>query len=525
MLKKLSLSLSLTLLFLSIFTSTVNAQTEETAEPSVITFRPRVGAGYRTEGAGYNPYGSFDIFLPVLQNPGRSLTFIEGKMLWDTDTDSLGGNILLGHRVINDAKNRIIGGYVSYDARNTGQTVFNQLGVGFESLGNWDFHLNGYLPISKSSNQLSENVLASPSFVGNSLQLDRVRVFQQAFSGVDAEVGTKLASWNNGALRGYAGGYVYSSEGIPTFVGVRGRVVGNWDGLTMGLSLQNDSQFDTRLVFNIGASLGGVKNKNNNQSVLARMGESVQRESSIIVDNRVVKDTVPAINSNGGGITLFSVADNQSGNLGAALASAKANDIVYVQAGTNSNVGSFSVPSQVRVLSSGPVQTVSTQAGNVQIPGSGTGILPKSGTITLASGGTNQVLSGFAVTNTSGQPGIVGINNTNASILQNQVTINGANTNTLLAGRGIVLVGANGTTKIDNNTVRNAIGEGIRLDNVSGKASITNNIVLNTIQPQTQTGLEASIFIRNNRGDVDLTITKITQWEIIILALPLIMME
>lgn len=513
------LTISLTLLFLSIFTVTVNAQTaknlrastEEATTPSEITFGPRVGAGYTTEGAGYNPYGSFDIFFPVLQNPGRSLTFIEGKMLWDTDTDSLGGNILLGHRVINDAKDRIIGGYVSYDTRNTGQGVFNQLGVGFESLGNWDFHLNGYLPIGRSSNQLSENVLASPSFVGNTLNLDRVRVFQQAFSGVDAEVGTKLASWNNGALRGYAGSYVYSSEGIPAYVGVRGRLVGTWDGLAMGLSLSNDSQFDTRLVFNISASLGGIKNKNNNQSTIARMNESVQRESSIIVDNRVIRDTVAAINSNSGAITLFSLANNQSGNLTSTLASAKANDIVYVQAGTNSSVSSFTVPSQVQVLSSGPIQIVQTQAGNVQIPGSGTGTLPRvTGTVTLASNGINQTLSGFAVTNTSGQAGIVGTNNTNASILRNQVTINGANTDTLLAGRGIVLVGANGTTTIDNNTVRNAIGEGIRLDNVNGKAFITNNTVLNTIQPRTQTGLEASIFVRNNRGDVDLTIANNT---------------
>ncbi|MBF2065743.1 MAG: hypothetical protein IGS39_15175 [Calothrix sp. C42_A2020_038] len=526
-LKKINLSLSLTLFLLGIFTSTVRAQTvslntnhldsntntakyllaqaEENPEPE-LRFAPRVGAAYITEGAGYNPYGSFGIFFPILQNPGKSLTFIEGKMLWDTDTDSLGGNILLGHRVINDTKDRITGGYVSYDTRNTGRGVFNQLGVGFESLGNWDFHINGYLPIGKTSNQLSENVLASPSFVGNSLHLDRVQVFQQAFSGVDAEVGTKLASFSNGALRAYAGSYVYSSEGIPAFVGVRGRLVGTWNNLAMGLSLSNDSQFDTRLVFNIGASLGGVQNRNDNQSVLARMGDSVHREPSIIVDNRVVRDTVPAINSNGGVITLFSLADNQSGNLGATLASARPSDIVYVQAGTNTNVGSFTVPSQVQVLSSGPVQVVSTQAGNVQIPGSGTGILPRSGTITLATNGSNQVVSGFAVTNTPGQPGIVGTNNTNASILQNQVTINGANTNTLLAGRGIVLVGANGSTNISNNTVRNAIGEGIRLDNVSGKASINNNTVLNTIQPQTQTGLEASIFIRNNRGDVDLTI-------------------
>ncbi len=529
--KRTTPSLYLALLLLGIFTSSATAQTaapkntntaknlvaqtEETATaPEAITFGPRVGASYTTEGSGFKPYGGFDAFFPIFQTPGSNLTFVEGKMLLDTDTGALGGNVLLGHRFLNAAKNRVTGGYVSYDSRNTGNAVFNQLGLGFESLGeNVDFHVNGYIPVGNKSAQLAGSY-GTASFQGNSLQIDRVRLLQESLTGADAEVGTKLTSWNNGGLRGYVGGYVYGGENISTFAGVKGRIVGTWDGLQAGLSLQNDSRFDTRLVFNIGATLGGNPSAGN-QSVVARMADPVQRESSILVDNQIVQDTIAAINPNGG---LFT--PTTSANFTSVLGAAKANDTVYVQADASSTIGAFTVPDRVQVLSSGVSQSVNTQVGPVTIPAS-SAVLPKvTGTITLASNGSNQTLSGFAVANaTPGLPGIVGTNNTNATIANNQVTIpldptfNNATSQTrlgLTANRGILLVGANGTTSIDTNIVKNAIGEGIRLENVSGKASITNNTVLNTIQPYNQTGLEASIYIRNNKGDVDLTIANNT---------------
>jgi trimeric autotransporter adhesin len=537
--KRTTPSLYLALLLLGIFTSTATAQTvapkntntaknllaqtEETVTaPEAITFGPRIGASYTTEGSGFKPYGGFDAFFPIFQTPGSNLTFVEGKMLLDADTGALGGNILLGHRFLNGAKNRVTGGYVSYDSRNTGNAVFNQLGLGFESLGeNVDFHVNGYIPVGNKSAQLAASFPGTASFQGSSLQIDRVRLLQESLTGADAEVGTKLTSWNNGGLRGYVGGYVYGGENISTFAGVRGRVVGTWDGLQAGLSLQNDSRFDTRLVFNIGASLGGNRS-GGNQSVLARLADPVQRESSILVDNQIVNDSVTAILANGQQANIIHVASggNSDGSfespygfdkLQTALNdAAKSSGIVYVRAdNNNTTLPGFTVPSGVQVVSSAQTQQINTlQAGNIKLPGSGSGISPKvTGTVTLASNGSNQTLSGFAITNTAGQAGIVGTNNTNATISYNQVTIKGVNTDLVLAGRGIVLTGANGTTNINYNTVTNAIGEGIRLDNVSGKANITNNTVLNTIQPNTQTGLEASIFIRNNKGDVDLTIT------------------
>ncbi len=509
------------------------------AAPNYAIFRPQLSIGYTTIGAGFNQSVNFSGFAPLLQTPGKSLTFLEGKLLVDTDSGTLGGNILLGHRFLSDSKTAIVGGYVAYDTRNTGDATFHQLGGGFAVLSkNWDFQTNAYLPLGNSSVQLAETFSGSSYFQGNSLLLNNTRVFQAALSGVDAEVGTRLLAWSGGGLRSYAGGYVYSGEGIPSFVGVRGRLVGTWQGLTAGLTVQHDPRFDTRLVFNISATLGGNHAATNQPETLAsRVGEGFQRETTILVDNQTEQVTSAAINPVTGQPWVFQHAnigigtgsgtfENPTGTVAAALSNTltDGNGIVYVNAGKNSGIPAFTVPTKVQVLSTGPVQPINTsQAGLVQLPGSGTGVNPKvTGTITLASNGVNQVLSGFAVTNpTSGLPGIVGNNNINTSILNNQVIIplsapNNATSQALglTANRGIVLVGANSTangqTTIDNNTVNNAIGEGIRLENVNGKAFITNNTVLNTIQPYNQTGLEGSIFVRNNKGDVDLTIANNT---------------
>ncbi len=417
--KKTPLSLYFTLLFLGIFTSTATAQTvvpkntnlvnsttntaanllakTETATKD-ITFTPRATAGYTTQGAGFNSYGSFEGFFPVLQTPGKNLTFVEGKLLYDTENSTLGGNVLLGHRFLNSKKDRVMGGYVSYDARDTGKANFNQLGLGLESLGeNWDFHLNGYIPLGKTSSRLSENYLGTSSFQGNSLQLDRVQVFQQSLAGVDAEVGRFLASVGNGTLRGYAGTYLYGGEGIPAFVGVKGKLVTSWDNLAMGLSLQSDSRFDTRLVFNIGASLGG-HGGGNRQSVPSRMGESVERESSILVDNRIKRDSLAAINPVTGQPFVFQqvnlgtgTADNPTGTVAGALdalskTSPDGSGIIYVDSGINPGIPAFTVPTKVQVLSTSQAQQINTlQLGNIKLPGSGTGVNPKvTGTITLA---------------------------------------------------------------------------------------------------------------------------------------------
>ena len=146
---------------------------------------------------------------------------------------------------------------------------------------------------------------------------------------------------------------------------------------------------------------------------------------------------------------------------------------------------------------------------NIPLPAN-TGVYPiVSDTVTLASG-SNQALSGFSINKnvaTGANAGIIGNNNVNALIANNRVNITAPSSTPVgNSGRGVVLIGASGNTNVSDNQVNNAIAEGIRLDNVSGTAAITGNTVINTIQPNVQTQVEAGILVRNNTGNVNLTI-------------------
>ena len=500
------------LLLLAVTQALPSVASEAETFPS---FSPRFGANYTTSGAGFDEFGSLEAFIPVLQSPGKNLTFLEGKLLWTTSNGALGGNLLLGHRFKSDSGKYLVGGYVSFDSRNTGETVFNQLGAGFESLSDsLDFRANAYLPIGNKNVVLAETNPGTFAFRGNALEIDRVQLVQQALTGFDAEVGTKLASLGSGSLRGYAGLYYYSSQDIDGFVGVRGRLVARpTDNLVAGLSLQSDSVFDTRLTFTIGANLSpGSSSRKSKNSVLARMGESPERQSNITVDNLVVKDSVAAIdpatglaynfqhvnlglgNSNG-------TIESPFGTVQAALNVAKPGDIVYVRSGTNPGVPGFKIPDGVEVTSAAVPKFVQTQIGTVQIPGSGSGVLPNvTGTVAL---GNNTTLSGFTIANSTGA-GIEGSNIRNISIEDNTITnsrfqsinfkdVTGTveildntidKTGTLADGTpadGISINNSSGASKvlIDGNTVNNAANHGINvalLGNAEGNVNITDNI-------------------------------------------------
>jgi hypothetical protein len=120
--------------------SPVVAQTTETetstplasssGQAADLKILPRVGAGFTTTGAGYQePFFSLEGFFPIQQNPGNNLTFLEGKLLFFTDSN-IGTNLILGKRFYSSAQNRILGGYLSYDVRDTGNTLFHQIGAG-----------------------------------------------------------------------------------------------------------------------------------------------------------------------------------------------------------------------------------------------------------------------------------------------------------------------------------------------------------------------------------------------------------
>ena len=492
------LSLCISLLLLGTLAPIATAQTvdDQTNPPTESatnvppTFNPRLGIRYTTEGAGFNPFVGFEGFVPLLQSPGNNLTFLEGRLLLSTNNSTLGGNVLLGHRFYSSSSDRITGGYISYDNRETGRSFFNQLGLGLENLGeDWDIRANAYIPIGNTRQQFSET-LANIFFQQNFLQFERVRQFEAAMTGFDAEVGARLLRLGeDGYLRGYAGVYYYDAEGSKNAWGWRARVVARPnDYLGLSLSVQDDRLFDTRVIFGIALNFPGTApTPRQSRSALNRMGESVERQASITVDEQFIADSVAAINPSTGQPFRFLHVNLGNGSGGGtfeapfgtvqdALNVTQPNDIVYVQQGTNPGIPAFTLPNGVALLSTGPVQRIHTvQRAGVVLPLSGTGVLPSvTGTVTL---GNDNTLSGFAIalpaiTPESSGTGIKGTNISNPTIRDNTIT-NAAN-------QGIQLDNASGTVTISNNTLSNINGDGIRVS-TSGNTQTQLLIDSNTI--------------------------------------------
>jgi hypothetical protein len=483
-----------------------NSETESsptTTQTEDNTFSIRGGIRYTTEGAGYERgFSSFEAFFPLFQTPRRNLTFLEGRLLLDNDAN-LGANVVLGQRFFDASANRVYGGYIAYDNRDTGRNSFNQIGAGFETLGeDWDFRINGYIPIGDTRKQVSETFF-NPFFQGNALLLNHARQYEAAVSGVDAEFGGRLARLgNSGTLRGYLGAYYISVKEGDDAVGVRGRLeVRPTDYATLNLSVQHDGIFDTRVVGSVGLTFPGSSARGNGTKPrgLDRMGDTVVRQSAIMVAEQSEIKQVPTINPQTGQpyrfqhVNLGLGASNGSiespyGNIQDALNATvrDGNDIVYVQSGTNPGIAPFIIPDNVQVLSTGPVQILNTtQVGLLRLPMSGTGVLPviRAGLLPEpgVTMGNNTVLGGFLIDGSSG-PGIFGQNIRNVRIQDNVITNS--------ADQGILLNNVTGRVAIADNTINRTLGQlssGILINNTSGAVDL--RIQGNTIANATNNGI------------------------------------
>jgi hypothetical protein len=491
-----------TLLLLGTFSAITNAQPPNTAQisdASSLRISPRIGAEFTTgAGVGYeSSFGSIEGFFPLFQTPGSNLTFLEGRLLLSTENSRFSSNIVLGHRFYSANANRIYGGYISYDTRDTGSSSFNQLGLGLETLGDvWEFRGNAYIPVGDTRQLAAETIastlaLSDPFFQGNFLAQTRTqqgqinRRFEAAMTGVDLEAGVKIASLGEtGNLRGYAGLYYYDAAGSSDILGWRTRLEARpTDTLRLGLALSSDDTFGTNLVLSVGANFPGTRPRGirREDSVLARLGESVTRQAIIVVDEQIEsesfnrQDTVFVTNPTTGQPWTFrhvnlgigtgnGTFENPTGTVAEALTVAQASEIVYVQLGTNPGIPAFAIPDGVQVLSTGAVQKIDTvELGNIELPLSNTTARPGvTGTVTM--GNDDTTLSGFAIASTTGA-GIVGSNISNIEIRDNAIANSTA--------EGISLTEVTGEVAIANNSITNSALEGVTLNNNSGQVELT----------------------------------------------------
>ncbi len=487
---------------------TAQALPAAAGEPELRPIDTQVGATLTTGGgAGYeSSYGSLDAFIPLSQTVGRNLTFLQSRVLVDAAEGNVGGNLLLGYRHFNPKTTNVIGGYLGFDIRDTGYNTVSQLGAGFEVIApKAEFRVNGYLPlgdrereISSTTTQIGGQAASSPFFQGNSLvtktatQILRTdRLLENSLGGFDAEVGAQLLRWNlDSSLYGYLGTYYYGGYKVSDIFGARGRLEARLSqNLQAGVSVQSDREFGTTVTANLSVRFGRKPSSSTGVATpltdgWAHMGDWITRQNAIAVTQRsstnvetVGGETLPLLNPATGQPWFFThvnlgvgrsngTFEDPYGTVAEAVKTVPqdGNGIIYVQAGTNPGIPSFTVPKNVQALSTGVEQSLPTvQRGVVVLPLSRTGgTLPTVlGTVTMSD---NTTLSGFDIIPPTSSTGVIAKDVQNVIVRQNKVSVSGDDT------------------------------PGIRLENVTGTATVTGNQV-NTSGNSTNT-----IFTKNADG-------------------------
>lgn len=251
------------------------------AIPPRLTLRHDFG-----DGIGYTRGFSYlEGFLPLYQPDDRSLLFGDLRVVnFDTQNRwevNAGG----GYRSYVDPLGAVCGVNTFYDGRHTDHHFFHQVGVGAEALfERWEFRCNGYI-IAGTQQKLTGDIVV-PAIIGNQLVLDRIRTFEVAMGGLDAEIGMRVPVLSQFDPRVYAGVYHYSAEGMQSANGVRGRLEA-WltDNCSVHFAVQNDGLFDTTVIGGLALHLGArhVRTEPGAGSVEARLGQRVVRDVNVVI--------------------------------------------------------------------------------------------------------------------------------------------------------------------------------------------------------------------------------------------------
>ncbi|MEM9803680.1 MAG: inverse autotransporter beta domain-containing protein [Cyanobacteria bacterium P01_D01_bin.56] len=513
---------------------------------SELSISPRYGIDFDTAGSGGESFGQVEGFFPLWQNAGQELLFFQGQLLVDTNAN-LGTNLQLGYRHYVPSSDRILGGYVAFDKRGTNAASFNQLGIGFETLGkNWDLHLNGFLPVGNRRTLVDSTTvdagtqLSNLQFVGNQLianaqkQQTAVNEFESALGGFDLELGTKLLDiGKTGALRGFAGLYYYNGQGVDGSLGWRVRLQAEpTDHLRTGLAIQDDDIFGTTVRFNIGVAFPRDRNASSdteNDSILARMGESINRNGHVVVDHQTEvgevaaateADTVagpvtnPAtgepwffnhVTPNGAdGDGTFETPYNTIGEATDTIPT-DGNGIIYVTNDGTAITEDLTIPGGAQLLSTGTAQFIAgfTDSNQIQLPSSGSGTLPViQGSISLGSrANSTTVLAGFDVQNNAGV-GITADNSLGDIVIQD---------NTVSATEADIQVTSTtattaGSITISDNTLSSGIDASVTGSTLTGDITISGNTIGNQNNTAEQNdGIRVTLTETELTGNVTVT--------------------
>jgi hypothetical protein len=331
-------------------------------------------------GVGYDQgYTTLEGFFSQESNYKLRFLDVRGHVF---NNGKFAANAGLGLRYLSD---RIWGGNVYYDYRQTSRRDYQQISAGLESLGiRWDFRLNGYLPLTNTSKFTSDATF--DSFEDHYMIVARKREF--ALKGANAEVGYHLDSIRF-PLYLAAGPYYLQGKGKQTWGGSL-RIAAD---LSSYIRIEGNTSYDSlfhwigqgqvSLIFPFG---GRRQIKASRGCCCADLLALAQRAIQPVDRNEIIpidtgRKKTAAVNPSTGLPYYFYFVDNTSSSDGtfespfstllAAQNASGVNDIIYIYPGdgtsTNYNQG-ITLKTNQKLFGSGVAHPLDTSLGIVTIP-------------------------------------------------------------------------------------------------------------------------------------------------------------
>ena len=254
----------------------------------IMMFETNIG-----DGLGYQEsYQRLNARVPYHIIPNTNVLIGDISASVTNNGDPL-ANVGLIYRNYDASLNRIFGwnAYGDYDQGN-GTGDWYQVGAGFESLGKYlDFRVNGYQVVGDDSTLLSSNLSNTLRLMGNGAFKVRNEVLDNAYSGIQAEVGGPLPILGQYGLNMYVGGYYLQNGNGHDTPGFQAR----WqalvtESLRVNTYLTTDATFGTNSWVSLQYDLPNYKNRRvlRPSTVRERLQDPVVRDNQIHVnrDNR-----------------------------------------------------------------------------------------------------------------------------------------------------------------------------------------------------------------------------------------------
>ena len=524
---------------------------EPSAKALIPEIRTNGGLRFQSEGAGTPNTLSGYIFAPLSQSESGSVLFVDGFANWnfggELNDSNFGASTRLGYRWMSRDNDWILGINAGADTTPYEGDYNWQAGVGLEAFNkSIEIRANGYIPLSNSNKEVGSGFSGAYLSNNNLYLSNSYQDWITSYGGLDLEVGTPVASWDNGGLWLYAG-YYYLDATVangPDSSGFSARAEARIaDNLAVGATFSYDDIFESKATGYIRYGTQPLKGdaaaeiSRAEQALLAQRGLPVEREIDVRISQvRIDKGTQKAENpKTGDAWVIRCVGTNASGNdcdygsLTAAV-NAGSSDVILVADGKATDLGgaSLAIPKGAALTNGSNAPDLDSQYGTADlrdIYGAGNSNRRptiSNGTLTVAS---ESDIEGFGFTNST----ITNRSTSNVSIRNNTFTgsvdgegaivLDGANdviiagntitnpttsalkgdANGSLIGRGIAVKNGN-NIRITGNTVRGATGEGIYIENIgtSGNNTVSNNTV-SDMRVDVDTNIEAGIFVRNNK--------------------------